>query len=66
MWEFIGDLSAFLDIQTTLLAKFYGVIHVIEEAKKMCLTSLWLECDYVLVCVACTTRIIVPWILRNR
>jgi len=49
-----------------LVIEFYGVIHVIEEAKKMGLTSLWLECDFVLVCAAFTTKTKVHWILRNR
>jgi len=36
-WEYggvIGGFSAFLDIQTALVAEFYGVIHVIEETKR--------------------------------
>ena len=32
MGEFIGVFSAFLEIQTTLVAEFYGVIHSMEEA----------------------------------
>jgi len=40
MKEFIDSFSTFLDIQTTLIAEFYEVIHAIEEAKKMGLTSL--------------------------
>jgi len=40
MEEFIGGFSAFLDIQTALVAEFYGVIHATKEAKKMGLTSL--------------------------
>jgi len=46
----------FLDIQTALVAEFYGVIHAIKEAPKMGLTSLWLESDYALVCAAFTSR----------
>jgi len=60
MKEFIGDFYAFLDVQTTLIAKFYGVIHAIKQAQKMSLTSLWLECDYALVCTAFTVIINVP------
>jgi len=41
--KLIGGFSVFLDIWTALVAVFYGVIHAIEEAKKMGLTSLWLE-----------------------
>jgi len=52
MGKFIGGLSIFIDIQTVLVAEFYGVIHVIEKTQKMSLTSLWLECNFVLVCVA--------------
>jgi len=40
MREFIGGFSAFFDIQTALVIEFYGVIHVIKEAKKLGLTSL--------------------------
>ena len=36
----------FLDVQTTLVAEFYEVIYAIEQAQKMSLTSLWLECDF--------------------
>jgi len=66
MGEFIGGLSAFLDIQTALLAEFYGVIYAMEEAQRMGPTSVWLECDYALVCVAFTARTNVPWMLHNR
>jgi len=62
MREFIGVFSAFLEVQTTMVAEFYGVIHVMEEAQKMGLTNVWLECDYALVCAAFT---VVPWMLRN-
>ena len=65
MREFVGGLFAFLDIQTALVGEFYGVIHAIEEAQKMGLTSFWLECDSVLVCASLTTRTNIPWILRN-
>jgi len=40
MKEVIIGFSAFLDIQTTLIAEFNEVIHSIEEAKKMGLSSL--------------------------
>jgi len=66
MKEFIGGLFAFFDIKTTLVDEFDGVIHAIEEAKKMGLTSLWIECDFALVCVSFTARTNVFWILRNR
>jgi len=56
MEEFIGGLSVFLDVHTALVAEFYGVIHVIKQAQKMGLTSLWLDFDSTLVCVAFTAR----------
>jgi len=66
MREFIGAFSGFFEVQTTLVAEFYGVIHAMEETQKMELTNVWLECDFVLVCVAFTARTNVPWMLRNR
>ena len=56
----------FLKIQTALVAEFYGVMHAMEEAQKMGLTNVWLECDSALVCVAFTARKNVPWMLQNR
>jgi len=53
---FIGAFSAFLGVQTALVAKFYGVIQAMEEAQKLGLTNVWLECDSALVCVAFTVR----------
>jgi len=66
MREFIGTFSAFLEVQTALIVEFYGVIHAMEEAQKMRLTNVWLECDSAMVCVAFTTMTNVPWMLRNR
>jgi len=66
MREFIGAFSVFLEVQTALVAEFYGVIHAMEEAQKMRLTNVWLECDSALVCVVFTVRTNVPWMLRNR
>jgi len=66
MGEFIGVFSVFLEVQTALVAEFYGVIHVMEEAQKMGLTNIWLECDSALVCAAFTTRTNVSWMLGNR
>ena len=60
MEEFIGAFSTFLDVQTTLVAEFYGVIYALEEAQKLGLTNVWLECDSVLVCAAFTVRKNVP------
>jgi len=40
MGEFIGAFSAFLDVQTTLVAEFYGVIYALEEAQKLGLTNV--------------------------
>jgi len=35
MGEFIGAISAFLEVQIALVVEFYGVIHAVEEAQKM-------------------------------
>ena len=59
MREFISGFNAFLDIQIVLVAEFYEVIHGLEEAKKIGLTSLWLVCDYALVCVAFTRFLVI-------
>jgi len=40
MREFIGVFSAFLEVQTTMIVEFYGVIHALEEAQKMELTNV--------------------------
>jgi len=37
---FIGTFSVFLEVQIVMVAKFYGVIHVMEEALKMGLTNV--------------------------
>jgi len=66
MGEFIGAFSAFLDVQTALVAQFYKVIYALEEAQKLGLINVWLECDSALVCGAFTIRTNVPWMLRNR
>ena len=66
MGEFIGGFSAFLDVQNALVAKFNGFIRAIEEAQKMGLTSLWLQCDSSLVCVAFTARTNVLCMFHNR
>ncbi|XP_068478968.1 uncharacterized protein [Phaseolus vulgaris] len=66
MREFIGDFSAFLDIQIASIVEFYGCIRAIEEAQEMGLTSLWVGCDFALICAAFTVRTNVPWIIRNR
>jgi len=66
MREFIGAFFAFLEVQTTLVVGFYGVIHAMEEAQKMGLTNVWLECDSALVCATFTVRTNVPWMFRNR
>jgi len=56
MKEFIGAFSAFLEVQIAMVLEFYGVIHAMEEAQRMRLTNVWLECDSALVCVAFTVR----------
>jgi len=65
MREFIGAFFAFLEVQTTMVAEFYGVIHVMEETQKIGLTNVWLECDSALVCDAFTAMTNVLWMLRN-
>jgi len=40
MREFIGAFSVFLDVQTALVAEFYGVIYALEEAQKLGLTNV--------------------------
>ena len=65
MREFIGVFSAFLDVQTALVAEFYGVIYALEEAQKLGLTNVWLECDPALVCAAFTARTNVSWVRHN-
>jgi len=40
MGEFIGAFSTFFEVQTPLVAEFYGVIHAMEEAQKMRLTNV--------------------------
>jgi len=66
MGEFIGAFFAFLEVHTDMVAEFYGVIHAMEEAQKMGLTNVWLECDFTLVCATFTVRTNVSWMLRNR
>jgi len=39
---------------------------LLKKLKRWVLLVLWLECDYVLVCVAYTAKTNVPWILHNR
>ena len=65
MEEFISAFSVFLEVQTAMIVQFYGVIYAMEEAQKMALTNVWLECDSVFVCVAFIVRTNVPWMLRN-
>ena len=66
MGEFISVFfSAFLEVQTVMVAEFYEVIHVMEETQKVGLTNAWLECDFVLVCVAFTVMTNVSWMFRN-
>ena len=51
MGEFIDGLSVFVDVQTSMVVECFGIIHVMEEAQKMRLTNVWLQC-----CVAFTAR----------
>ena len=46
--------------------EFYKVIDAMEEAQKMGLTNVWLECDSVLVCAVFIARTNISWVLRNR
>jgi len=66
MKEFIGAFPAFLEVQTTMVAEFYGVIYAMEEAQKMGLTNVWFEYDSSLVCVTFIARTNVPWMFRNQ
>jgi len=66
MGEFIGAFSVFFEVQSAMVVEFYGVIHAIEEAPKMGLTNVWLECDFSFVCDAFTTRNNISWMLRDR
>jgi len=66
MGESFRAFSAFLEVQTTLVAKFYGVIHAMEEAEKMWLTNVWMKCDSALICAAFTVRTNVSLMLRNQ
>jgi len=50
----------FFEVQTALVVEFYEVIYAMEEAQKMELTNVWLECDSVLVCAAFTAMTNVP------
>jgi len=61
MGEFIGAFYVFLEVQTALVAEFYGVLHAMKEAQKMGLTNVWLECDS-----AFTVGTNVPWMLWNQ
>jgi len=45
-----------------MVVEFYGVIHAMEEAQKMGLTNVWLECDSALVCVVFTVKTNVLWL----
>jgi len=40
MKEFIGAFFVFLEVQSAMIAEFYGVIHAIKEAQKMGLTNV--------------------------
>jgi len=43
VWEsFIGGFSVFLDVHTTLVVEFYGVIYAMEEAQRIGFTRVWL------------------------
>jgi len=69
LWEYgriYWSFFAFLEVQTTLVVEFYGVVHAMEEGQKIGLTNVWLECDSTLVCGAFTTKTNVLWMLRNR
>jgi len=40
MKEFIGVFSVFLEVQTAIVAEFYGIIYAMEEAQKMGLSNV--------------------------
>jgi len=66
MGKFIGTFFVFLKVQTIMVVEFYEVIHAMQEAQKMKLTNVWLECDSALVCVAFTVRTNIPSMVHNR
>jgi len=45
--------------------RYEKLVCALEEAQKLGLTNVWLECDFVLVCAAFTARTNAPWMLRN-
>jgi len=52
LWKYeivYWGFSAFLNVQTALVAEFYGVIYDLDEVQKMEFTNVWLECDSTLV-----------------
>ena len=54
MGEFIGAFSAFLEVHTTMVLEFYGVIHAMEEAQRWGLLMsglIWFSLG--LCCVYC-------------
>jgi len=61
MGKFIGCFFAFLEVQTSMVAEFYGIIHATGEAQ-----NVWLECDSFFVCASFTARTNAPWMLHNR
>jgi len=48
-----------------MVAEFYGVIHAMEGAKKMGLTNVWLECDFIVLCATFTAKTNVTCMLYN-
>jgi len=40
MGEFIGAFYVFLEVQTALVAEFYGIIHAMQETQKMGFTNV--------------------------
>jgi len=40
MGKFIGDFSAFFEVQNAMIVEFYEVIHAMEEVQKMRLTNV--------------------------
>jgi len=56
VWGSLLVFFVFLEVQTIMVAEFYGVIHAMEEAQKMRLINVLLECDSALVCVAFTAN----------
>lgn len=61
------SFSVFLGPGNSVVVEFMAAILVIEKAKQMNLTKLWLETDCMLIMVMAFANVhLVPWILKSR